>query len=141
MKANPSELSLKIKDYLLEYSDKHADLKDKTLSGGRINIFNTYLKLAELCGELPAGKLSFNLIPNPAIGNLNMEYDVENYNDHSLSIFNAKGQLVSEETFRPVIFGSKIHKIDIRGFTGGIYYVRFGSGKNFTTKPLLVVRK
>ncbi|MGE5356113.1 MAG: S8 family serine peptidase [Deltaproteobacteria bacterium] len=142
IKANPSELSLKIKDYILDYSDKHTDLKEKTVSGGRLNIFNTYLHLAELCGELPKGEFSIvSISPNPAYDRISVSYDVSQYDDHIFSIYNAKAQLVKEDTFRPNIFGSKIYEADISTFPVGVYYLKFSSGNDQITKPFIISRK
>ena len=139
IKANPAELSLKIKEYLLSYSDKHNDLKDKTVSGGRLNIYNTYVHLAELCGELPTNELAISsIIPNPVYDNAYIEYDIENYDNHTLNIHNAKGQLVYTKVFKPNIFGNRSINIDVNGFPMGVYYLTLISGENHVSKPLII---
>ncbi|MBK7094506.1 MAG: S8 family peptidase [Saprospiraceae bacterium] len=142
IKANPSELSLKIKEYLLTYSDKHSDLKDKTLCGGRLNIYNTYIHLAELCGALPTNKLLIKTIaPNPAYNNTTIEYDIENYDNHTLNLYNASGKLVIREIFKPNIFGTRSINIDVSSFPTGVYYLTLVSGDNSVSKPLVISRK
>lgn len=141
VKANPAELSLKIKDYLMIYSDKLNDLKDKNVCGGRLNIFNTYLHLAELCGELPTGEFNIvNIFPNPAFDIVRIEYSVENYDTHTLLINDAKGKLILKSEFKPAIFSEKVIEIDVSQYPDGIYFARMISGKEIRVKSFEVVK-
>ncbi len=140
IKANPAELSLKIKDFLMTYSDKLTDLKDKNVSGGRLNIFSTYLHLAELCGELPTGDFSImNIFPNPAYDKVRIEYNVENYDTHTLLINDASGKLIFKSEFKPAIFSEKVLEIDVSHYPDGVYYARIISGKEIRVKSFEVL--
>jgi len=139
--ANPAELSLKIKEYILDYSDKHTDLTDKTVSGGRLDVYNAYIHLAEdLCDDLTTGTFEIKKIyPNPARNNVFIEYSTNSFNPHTLFVYNSIGQKVYEKTFRPKLFGQKIEKIDIRNFSSGIYYIKLISGNNSIVKAISIL--
>lgn len=125
-KANPAEFSLEIKKYLLDFADKHDDLLEKTSSGGRLNVYNTYLHLAEdFCEDLNTGDFDITkTYPNPARNSINIEYSVDNFEPHTLEIYDAIGRKVYFRTFRPNIFGKKVLNIDIFRYAKGVYYIK-----------------
>ena len=134
--ANPAEFSLIIKQHILDYSDKHPDLTNKTVSGGRLDVYNTYIHLAEtLCPDFTTGTFDLKPIyPNPATSNIFIEYSNEDFDPHTIIIYNSIGQKVFTKTFRPKLFGKKIETIDIRKFSSGVYFVKLVAGKNNITK-------
>lgn len=46
-KVNPEELSLLVRDYILEGVDTLSDLNGKTATGGRLNVYNSVIHMAE----------------------------------------------------------------------------------------------
>ena len=141
VKANPAELSLKIKDYILDYTDKHADLTDKTVSGGRLDIYNTYIHLVEdLCDDITTGTFDIKKIyPNPARNNVFIEYSTDNFNLHTLIMYNSIGQKVYEKSFRPKFSEQKTEKIDVSHFSSGIYFIKLISGDNSIVKAISII--
>ncbi|MEZ4908726.1 MAG: S8 family serine peptidase [Saprospiraceae bacterium] len=142
VKLNPSELSLNIKDYMMEYSDKHSDLTERTVSGGRLNINATYAKLSDFCGEIEYGKLEIiKITPNPATDNIEVYYNFAKTDKHNISIFNTSGQLIYTKDFYPNIFGDKILDIDISYFPKATYYAKLTDGENNVSKAFVAFRK
>jgi hypothetical protein len=116
------------------------ELKDKNVSGGRLNVFSTYLHLAELCGELPTSELSItNIFPNPAYDKVKIEYNVENYETHTLLINDAAGKLLYKSEFRPAIFSEKVIDVDVKPYPDGIYFARLISGEKIKVKSFEVI--
>lgn len=137
--ANPSELSLKIKEYTLTYSDKHNDLTEKTLSGGRLDIYETYLHLADLCEELPTGDFEITgVYPNPTDDYIKIKYNTDNFNYHEVILYNQIGQKVYVSKFRPNIFGEKMIEINTSKYAQGIYYVSLISGDRNISKTVMI---
>ena len=132
VRANPAEFSLIIKKYILDFSDKHPDLKDKTVSGGRLDVYNTYINLSKkLCDDLATGTFDIKKIyPNPTKSSIAVEYSNENFDSHTLLIYNSIGKKVYQKTFKPKLFGQKIIEIDVSKFTSGVYFIKLISGKN-----------
>lgn len=137
--ANPQELGDTIKDYLLKYTDKHNDLSSKTLSGGRLNVYNTYLKLSNLCNDIQTGKFELqNISPNPAHDFFKIEYSTDNFDYHIATLSNSIGQKVFEKKFKPNIFGKKVLIIDNIPKVKGLYYLTLTSKDKSITKSVLI---
>jgi len=135
--ANPKELSYQIKDYLLKYTDKHADLQEKTFSGGRINAYNTYLKLADLCGDLKVGEFKIlKVSPNPVSSILSIEYSTDNFDTHTFILSNKLGQVIYSKDFKPSIFDKKILSLDMRNYEQGTYFITIFSNKRKASRSI-----
>ncbi len=137
---NPSELALKVKSSILKYTDKHNDLKEKTVSGGRLNIVETYVgMLDEICSELDFREIKINKIyPNPAHEEIQISYSSNNYHNHKIIIYNNLGQTVYKEVFRPSPFKIKTKCIDVSRFTKGIYYFSLISNNNSIARQIVI---
>jgi len=139
--ANPAELSLTVKDYLMQYGNKDNSLKEKTKSGVRMDIYNTYIKLSDLCGDV-VHKGKFGIIkitPNPSFDEfVTIEYDTDNYDEHSISVSDRIGRIVYTKKFVPNIFGKREIKINVSGYATGIYYATIYSKKKKSTRAFFV---
>ena len=79
--------------------------------------------------EYKKGVLS--IFPNPSDDMINIE--IENINDAAVKIYNVSGKLVfSKELY------SKVDKIDISGFTKGIYVVKVIQDSNVNFEKVVV---
>ncbi len=137
---NPANLALEIKEYIMKYSDKHPDLKHKTVSGGRLNIVESYVNLLEEnCSELDFRDLSISQIyPNPAHTMVKIKYETNNYHKHKIIVFNNLGQVVFKEIFRPKPYDVEEKIIDVSQYAKGIYFFSLISNKNKVTKRIVV---
>lgn len=140
MKDNPAEFSLQIKDFIMEYSDKHSDLKDKTVSGGRLNILESYVNFMEqMCTALNYRELKIiKIYPNPTSKEVKIGFETPNFHKHRIEIFNSLGQIVYKEIFRPAPYDIAEKTIDVSGFSAGIYYFSLTSNKKRVTKQIVV---
>ena len=140
LKANPDELSLKIKDYLMKFGDKKPSLKNKTVSGARLNVYNTYLELSDLCSDITTGDFGIiNITPNPAFNeNVSIEYNTDDFDEHQIRIFDRVGRLVYTKTFTPNIFGKRELIINVSGYATGIYYATLYLKKKKSTRVFFV---
>ena len=99
--AQPSEAALLIKQYILEGVDIIPDLENQTVSGGRLNIFNSLQLLLETSvdQELNIGT-SFNLtnFPNPFNTKTKISFNLnaEVTENAEILIYNLKGQKVKK---------------------------------------------
>jgi len=137
--ANPKQLSDTIKEYILNYSDKHSDLTSKTVCGGRLNIYNTYIKLSNLCEDLTTGKFDLiSITPNPAKSHFKVEYSTDNFEYHTAILYDSEGRKVYEKKFKPSIFGKKILNIDFEPKNTGVYYLTLTTKERTLSKAVLV---
>ena len=141
LKSQPEVMSLLIKNYMMEYSDKHDDLTLRTVSGGRLNIFNTYTNLRDFCDDNTTDKFDIiSLSPNPAFDNIDIYYDFENFTKHNIKIYDDLGRLLFNKEFAPNIFGEKLINIDVSHFPTAVYYLTLSDGENIKSIPFVVGR-
>lgn len=141
VKENPKTASQNVKNYLLNYSTPKSDLKNITVSGGRLDIYNTYIHLIELCGGSQLAKLNIvSLTQSTDFNSLNVKYEVENFDILNLSVYNAVGQLFFKTSFPPDVFGDKEKNINIANLPIGVYIVSLSNGSNQISKSALIVR-
>jgi len=146
VKTNPSSLGLTIKEILFDGVDELPTLAN-TVTGGRLNVFSSVLLAAEeICGSVAPGDLEIELrrenifIESVSSGNIQIKYNTDNFNQHSISIHDAAGQLVALKTFEPSAFGQREIKIEfqISQFASGIYFLSIEDGEKIETAKFSV---
>lgn len=138
IKEDPTKI-IELKQIVLDNVDQNENLQINTLSGGRLNIFSATEALGIYCQT--SVKDSFGIeeiMPNPVINDLHIEYSTENYEKISLEIFNAIGQRVYTSNFSPPFFGEKSVTIDVSAFPIGVYFVSLSQDKRKSTKKILI---
>lgn len=120
---NPAETALQIKDALMNGVDTLEDLTDLTVTGGRMNVFNSMVLLQEFC-DGTTGDLAFlKVSPNPTSSILTVDYETPDFESYALRIFNAIGQLMYHENLQPYRFGIKSFRINVEAWAAGVYFV------------------
>lgn len=107
-KQNPSSVS-NLKEYILQSVDKVPELNEKTVSGGRLQVYQTMLALQDFCpGE--SGDLDFkNIYPNPSYReDIHIEYISPNIPyQYDFLMFDIYGRFVMKQSFTPPLYGKK----------------------------------
>lgn len=136
-KQAPSATALLMKNWILQGVDKLPDLENKTVTGGRLNVKNSLELISEYC-EVKLGPLEIlGLRPNPTTDELNVFYQIPDFEDCRIRLFDALGKLYYDEIFTPSRFGEGIKKINLGGLSSGIYFVTISKGKDVVTKKVL----
>ncbi len=136
IKENPDSCII-IKNTILRNVDKQPKLKNKTYSGGRLNVYKSFTKLIENSCESILSKFSISKIyPNPSNTDITIEYTIDDYKKHTLLMHNVLGQLVYKTEVNP-LKQNKI-KVDVRAYDAGIYFVSLISNDRRITKELLI---
>jgi len=148
-KSQPAEAARLVRDAIFEGTDPIADLQGKTVTGGRLNVFNAMEYLHSYCIARPdersagnfneiyfSGKNIIRLYPNPVSETLLIDYGTDDFNTFSLRIFNTLGQEVrSPASNATTPFKGQILEIDVSTWPTGTYYLSLsGNEKNFTHK-------
>ena len=120
--AFPAQTAMKIRNLLLNNVDKVPSLVSLTSTGGRLNVFNSMLKLLDIYPEkkpeMPTGKLL--VYPNPSIDEIYVEIAKPENETGLLSIYNAMGQQV-KQIFMPE--GVNRARVITNGWKPGNYWV------------------
>ena len=132
---NPSQAALHIKEAILNGTDSRSTLS-RTVSGGRLNIFNSMLALRNTCGTPAAGTLSFDIYPNSFLSSakpekLNIQYQTDLIERHFIAIYSTEGRLIYSGSFAPPVFDNGQYTIDISGlvFARGVYALHISNSK------------
>jgi subtilisin family serine protease len=136
IKNAPSTAVLAIKDALMNSVDKKNSLDGKTVSGGRLNIFEALqLFLKDNCETVisPRGALSITKA-NMILTDLLVEYQSPNQDEITLSIFDTAGKQIWTQKITPPVIGEKVINIKFTPETPGIYFISLITESDIATK-------
>lgn len=134
----PMETALVMRNAILNGVDPMQSLKDVTVTGGRLNVFNSMIEISTFC-DVRTGPLDLlKLYPNPVHTILTYTYETPDFQDYEIRVFNVLGQLVYTETFEPQRFGEKQKELDVATWPSGMYVLTIFQGKDVASKPFLV---
>ncbi|NQX86895.1 MAG: S8 family serine peptidase [Flavobacteriaceae bacterium] len=118
---DPSGTALKVKQYILDGVDPNPSLDGKTVSGGRLNVFNSLQLLKaefeEMSVEENAFSSAISIYPNPANTTLNIKMK-NGVNWEKISIYSIEGKLVKK------LSNEGQSSIDISKLQTGTYLVQ-----------------
>ncbi len=123
MASDPPFAARAVKSAIMSGVDKTTSLETRSVSGGRLNVFNAIIALEDICGSSNIGVLEITkLTLNTATGSLQAEYKTDTFATHRYYIFDALGRLVVSNEFQPQVFASKILHLEDLVFAQGVYY-------------------
>jgi len=126
-----------IEQVLMSSAVPISTLTNRSVTGGRLDIFNALTMLADVCNNgmiSSREKLEFiNIGPNPVIDNFTFQYDFAKFVDHEIKIYNTIGQLVYTETITPSLFVKSIATLNLENLIQGMYLLNFSDGENNLT--------
>lgn len=125
---NPREAARRVKNFILEGVDQLPDLQDITVTGGRLNLYNSLLQMEEYYnipqGLAPTGAIFINTVsPNPATDKVEVEIQLYDTTFLSLKISNGLGQEVHRQSFGKVDRGTHRKTLSLESLPQGIYFI------------------
>jgi len=81
--------------------------------------------------------INFNYYPNPSVGVINFEFNVDKSIESNITIFDTKGVSVSESNLM-LEKGSNMHQYYINHLSKGIYFVKVSTKNGSVTKKIVV---
>ncbi|MCB9261946.1 MAG: Omp28-related outer membrane protein [Flavobacteriales bacterium] len=81
---------------------------------------------------------SFNIYPNPATNNVNVEFDLTGSSNVEVKVLNTNGQELSTENLGNLSQGSNSATIDVSNLAAGVYYIQLVTDFGMVTKPVTV---
>jgi len=122
----PAQTARKMREVLLSQVDRIPGLVSLTATGGRLNVFQSAMRLMDMYPEnrpeIAPGRLL--VYPNPGIGELFVEMDKSDNQSGMLSFYNAAGQMV-RQVFLPQ--GVRRARVQTQDWKPGNYWV-FSAG-------------
>lgn len=135
----PSATALAVRDALLDGVDPLISLQDKTVTGGRLNLFKSLRLLSQGCSSSIGDLKMLNIYPNPTRGEVTIEMQTPDFDEYEVFVTNALGQVVYREHFSPLRLDPKKKTINLDKLGVGVYVISISDGKKVTSKKILVL--
>ena len=139
----PDKVAGLIKRCIMEGSDKIASLKEITVSGGRLNVFNSIKLLCDYYGEQYLYKDIFkpleivSVYPNPATTSTTLVVESDQFKSATIGLVDSNGRYVKS-------FGTELSdginsiSIDFNETPKGFYVLRIASGSSLKTRKVFI---
>jgi subtilisin family serine protease len=145
-KLYPDSIALLFKQKLLEGVDIKPSLQGITVSGGRLNIYNSVLLIQNITGFngnqglIPHSYNLYQNYPNPFNPSTIIKYDLPQTGFVSLKIYDALGREITSLVNNQQEAG--VHEIvwNAKDFTSGVYFYKLQSGEYTATKKLMLIK-
>lgn len=134
----PDSIALLFKQFMLDHVDQVTDLQNKTVTGGRLSVFNSLVAINNYClltssqikkiGAIMISDLS--LQPNPAQDYLQLFYSLPQSGNLQISIIDMAGRNVKQMQRANFSEGFHSHIIDVEDIEAGIYFIQLQVGEN-----------
>lgn len=115
-------------------------LKFVYTSNGGNNIYIDDINLDVNAGINEQDEISsaFKLFPNPAKEYVNISFTLSETKKINMSVLNVLGQTIYSALEKSYSKGEHTVTLDIKGFSGGMYFVNISDGLNNFKKPLVI---
>ncbi len=127
-KQSPEQTALLVKDFILNGPDPISDLENRSVTGGRLNLYNSLLKLQEHYGLIEVVEIlrpiSISEVhPNPTTDKVNIQFKLNARTHLAVEVYNTLGQQVGQRT--TVKANKGLHQINLPfgGLPKGVYVV------------------
>ncbi|MFK7775572.1 MAG: M14 family zinc carboxypeptidase [Saprospiraceae bacterium] len=80
---------------------------------------------------------SFKVFPNPSFGKINLSWKSTKSENNQIQIFDVFGKIIFEENIVSTL-GENLQQIELKGYSTGIYFLKFHSGKNYHYEKLII---
>ena len=130
-----------VKNALLNGVDKLPSLTNKTVTGGRLNIKQSFNLLRRSFGQ-PIGDFDIvKLYPNPVATKLNIVFQLPENTTPDVLITNVLGQIVYQKRMEAKDLSAPFFTVDTRNFATGLYVVSMRTLDFEVSKKFVVVQK
>lgn len=144
-KLNPATYALQVKNVILQGTDPKPSLQGITVSGGRLNIYNSALLMQNPTGisgtnGVPVMYRLYQNYPNPFNPSTVISFDLPQESYVSLKIYNSLGQEVFsliEEELKPGSYRKVFNASDL---PGGIYFYKLTAGDFRQTRKMSLIK-
>jgi hypothetical protein len=140
-KTKPIEAATLVRNALLNGTDKITNLTTKTITGGRLNVKQSFNILNRSFGQ-PIGDFAIlKMYPNPVVTKLKIQWQLPENATPDVLITNALGQIVYEKRMDTKDLAMPLFTVDVQNFDAGLYFLSLRTSGFEVTKKFVVVRK
>ncbi len=139
-KTNPTAAMNALKGAILRGVETSADLSTKTISGGRLNVYNAYQQLRRSFGQ-PIGDYDIlKMYPSPVDRTLNVVFQLPETVTGDILIVNALGQKIYQRKITDSDLLEQKVIIPTYWLTPGLYFLTVATHQFEVTKKFVVAR-
>jgi len=145
VQSDPSKATLLLKDFILQGTDPIPDLYHRSVSNGRLNLYNSLCELeyyfdSNSCleeeeADLQIDNVQFNL--NKDLIQIQLQLEGKTY--LKVRLVDATGRLIANQYIHNIDSGNHTLTLPIEKSTQGIYYVIINTHSNTLSRSVLVL--
>lgn len=145
-KNKPDSIALIIKQKLLQGVDPKPSMTGTTVSGGRLNVYNSILLLqnptstGNTGNNIPVSSRLYENYPNPFNPSTIIRYDVANKGIVNIKIYDVLGREVYALVNSEMEAGSYQVVWNAKGFSSGLYYFTMTTGNYTQTRKMALIK-
>ncbi len=140
-KTRPVEAMNLVRNAILNGVDKLPSLANKTVTGGRLNIMQSFNILRRSFGQ-PIGDFAIlQMFPNPVVTKLNLRLQLPENTTPDVLITNVLGQIVYQKKYDPKDDLTPYLTINTENFASGLYVFTLRTLDFEVAKKFVVLRK
>ncbi len=132
----PSEAALVARRAILDGVDRNPNLEQFTISGGRLNVYNSLFELSDC--QFEVGPLSIsNLYPNPTTGELNIDILAPDFEAYEIQITDMLGREVLRFPVDYEAFSPNVKQINVEQLQSGAYLIHIVGARKKETHTFI----
>jgi hypothetical protein len=132
----PDSIALLFKDFMLNNVDPNADLLNKTVTDGRLNVYNSLVAINNYClftsnqikGIGQSLIKDFEIQPNPAQAYLQLFYNLPESGNVQINVLDMAGRNIKQMQRTNFSEGYHNHIVDVQDLEAGIYFIQLQIG-------------
>lgn len=137
---DPAETAKLMKRYVLEGAKLIPDLRDRSVSGGRLDLANTIRFLSRATGSERLGLQIESLFPNPTTELINVTVNLSDLEMLHWNVTDASGKVILQQSELPVEFPELAKTLDTSSWPVGQYFLTVSQGNFLKSEKITVHR-
>ena len=137
IKSNPRDAALQVKKWILTNTTPTFALKDRSVSEGRLNFTGILEDMDFYCEGNKLEPLDIKITPSITNGPLKYAYNLPEFGDFNISIFNILGQKIYSKKLQSDIATLQEGTLDVRFLPSGMYVLMIAQGDKYVVKKFL----
>jgi subtilisin family serine protease len=134
----PASVALQIKEMITSGVSLLPSMTNRTVTGGRLNLFKALTNLEESCSNSLGNLQLSKLYPNPTQDKLTVEYLTPDNGAYTAELYNTLGQLVYRKKIEVGTVGIRSFNLELGGYPGGFYFLRFGKEDEWVSRQVVL---
>jgi len=136
--AQPAATARFVKQLLLDGTEKVPSLTFRTVTGGRLHVGASMTSLLATCTNTLGDLQVLTLRPNPTSAALRVDFRTPGNGTYLAQLYNALGQQVLQQSVPVDERGARSFVLELGHLPAGVYFLRFGTGKEWVTERVVV---